>query len=185
VYLGRLIKPKNVDVLLRATAAIKKEFPGLRVGIIGDGPERGNLEKLAGELGVRGNVRFFGFVEDCDEILSIMKSSKVFVIPSTQEGGASIVTMEANACGLPVVAVDHPLGIDKRLILEGKTGFFVGLSPDAVAEKIGMLMKDRRLREKMGANAMNFSRNYDWSRIVKMLEKTYLKSLGRTFASPI
>ncbi len=173
VYLGRLIRPKNIDVLIRAAALLKREFPDLRVGIIGDGPEREKLEKLTGELNLTENVKFFGFVEDFRDVTALMKSSKVFVIPSTQEGGASIVTLEANACGLPVIAADHPLGIDKRLILEGKTGFFVKLSPENMAEKIRLLLADDRLRSGMGADAVRFSQNYDWERIADMLEKVY------------
>lgn len=178
VYLGRLIKPKNVDILLRAGAALKGVFPGLKIGIIGDGPERENLGKLAGELSVQKNVKFFGFVEDFSEVVALMKSSKVFVIPSIQEGGASIVTLEANACGLPVIAVDHPLGIDKRLILSGKTGFFVELTPDAIAEKIRLLLSDEKLRVQMKANAIEFAQNYDWKKIVGEIEKVYAEICG-------
>ncbi|MEM4202355.1 MAG: glycosyltransferase, partial [Candidatus Hadarchaeum sp.] len=112
-------------------------------------------------------------VEDFREVIGLMKSSKVFVIPSTQEGGASIVTLEANACGLPAIAVDHPLGIDKRLILEGKTGFFVKLSPDAIAERVGTLLRDEKIREKISANAVELSRSYDWNRIVGLVERVY------------
>ena len=172
-YLGRLIKPKNVDVLLRAIELLKSGFPELRVNIIGDGPERASLERLASELGIRGNVKFFGFVEDFDEVTALMKSSKVFVIPSTQEGGASIVTLEANACGLPAIAADHPLGIDKRLILAGKTGFFAGLTPEAFTEKIQLLLGDRKLRDGMKAHAIEFARRYDWDRITSEIESVY------------
>jgi len=173
VYLGRLIKPKNVDILLRSIAALKGEFPELKAGIIGDGPEKSNLKSLARELNIQGNVKFFGFVEDFDEVAALMKSSKVFVIPSIQEGGASIVTLEANACGLPVVAVDHPLGIDKRLILAGETGFFVKLSPEAIAEKIRMLLRNNELRDEMSKNAVKFVQGYDWDKITDLIEKVY------------
>lgn len=177
VYLGRLIKPKNVDVLLRAVAIIKKKSPEVKVGIVGDGPEKKSLERLAEELGIKGNVNFFGFVEDFDEVVAVMKASKVFVIPSTQEGGASIVTLEANACELPVIAVDHPLGIDKRLILSGKTGFFVELAPGAIAEKIGLLLGDERLRKKMGRNGREFAQGYDWEKITSSMENVYAETL--------
>lgn len=173
VYLGRLIKPKNVDVLLRAIELLKSGFPELRVSIIGDGPERTSLERLTNELGIRDNVKFFGFVEDSKEVAAYMKSSKIFVIPSTQEGGASIVTLEANACGLPVIAIDHPLGIDKRLILAGETGFFVELTPEAIAEKIRLLLKTNELREKVGKKAIKFAQKYDWDRITDLIEKVY------------
>jgi len=173
VYLGRLIKPKNVGVLIQAISLLRGEFPELRAGIIGDGPERVRLESMADEVGVKVNVKFFGFVEDFIEVAARMKSSKVFVIPSIQEGGASIVTLEANACGLPVIAIDHPLGIDKRLILAGETGFFVKLSPEAIAEKIRLLLKDNELRGEMGKNAVKFAQRYDWDRITDLIEKVY------------
>lgn len=173
VYLGRLIKPKNVDVLLRAIAILKKESPELKVGIIGDGPERGNLESLAKEQGIQNNAKFFGFIEDFDEVAALMKSSKVFVIPSTQEGGASIVTLEANACGLPVIAIDHPLGIDKRLIQKDLNGFFVELTPEGIAEKIRLFLKDEETRKKMAESSVNFAKQYDWDTITNLAERVY------------
>lgn len=173
IYLGRLIKPKNVHLLLQAIVLLKKEYPGLRTGIIGDGPEKENLEKLAEELGIQGDVKFFGFVEDFDEVTALMKSSKVFVIPSTQEGGASIVTLEANACSLPVIAVDHPLGIDKRLILTGETGFFVELTPEAIVEKVRMLLSNEKLRNQMKTRVVEFAQQYDWEKIVSTIEGVY------------
>jgi glycosyltransferase involved in cell wall biosynthesis len=173
VYLGRLIKPKNVDVLLRSVGLLREEFPGLKVGIIGDGPEKPQLEKLSEEIGVTENVKFFGFIEDFGEVVGLMKSSKVFVIPSIQEGGASIVTQEANACGLPVIAIDHPLGIDKRLIREEKNGFFVKLAPEAIADKIRVLLKDRELRERMAKSAKEFAKQFDWEKITDLIEGVY------------
>jgi glycosyltransferase involved in cell wall biosynthesis len=173
VYLGRLIKPKNVDVLLQAIKLLKRDFPELRANIIGDGPERTSLERLAGELGIHDNVKFFGFIEDFDEVTAIMKSSKIFVIPSIQEGGASIVTLEANACGLPVIAADHPLGIDKRLIPTGVTGFFASPTPEAFTEKIRLFLRDEKLRSQMSANALEFAQRYDWDKITSKIEKVY------------
>ncbi len=173
VYLGRLIKPKNVDLLIRAAAELKKDFPRLRVSVIGSGPEQSSLETLAKELGVQDNVKFHGFVEDHDDVISLMKSSKVFVIPSIQEGGASIVTQEANACGLPAIAVDHPLGIDKRLIVQGENGFFTEVKPEAIAERIKQLLSDENLRKKMSENSLNFAREWDWENVVDKLENVY------------
>jgi len=172
VYVGRLIRPKNVDVLLWSIPLLKKEFPELKVGIIGDGPERAYLEKLAGKLGIKNNVRFFGFIEDFSEVIALEKSSKVFVIPSTQEGGSSIVTLEANACGLPVIAVRHKLGISPELIT-GSNGLFAELSPKAIANKIRLLLKDTGLREGIGKSAVNFAREHDWEKVTDLIEKVY------------
>jgi glycosyltransferase involved in cell wall biosynthesis len=173
VYLGRLIKPKNIDVLIQAVSVLKMDFPDLKVSIIGSGPERKSLEQLAKKLKVQKNVKFHGFVEDSDEVISIMKASKIFVIPSIQEGGASIVTQEANACGLPVIAVDHPLGIDKRLILQGVNGFFVKLGPAPIAEKINSLLSSETSRKKVSKQALKLAEKWDWNNIVKTLEGVY------------
>lgn len=172
IYVGRLIKGKNVDLLIQSVNLLKNEFPKLKVGIIGDGPEKPRLEKLAEELDITNNVRFFGFIEDFTEVVALEKSSKMFVIPSTQEGGSSIVSLEANACGLPVIAVRHKLGISAELITESN-GFLVELSPKAIADKIHLLLTDVGLREEMGKSATSFAKQYDWDKITDLIEEVY------------
>ena len=172
-YVGRLIKGKRVDLLVKATAILKKDFPKIRVAIMSDGPERKSLESLAKELSVDGNIRFFGFMESHDDIISVLRSSKVFVNPSVQEGGASIVLFEANACGLPAIAVSHPNGIDRALIEEGANGFFVGVDERQIAEKIRLLLGNRRLLERMKRKSRESVRKYDWSNIASAAGKAY------------
>ncbi|RLG57812.1 MAG: glycosyltransferase family 1 protein, partial [Hadesarchaea archaeon] len=176
-YLGRLIKPKNIDVLLRAIALLKEDFPDIKVKIAGDGPERGQLERLSKTLDIGKNVEFLGFIENFDDVTALMKSSKIFVIPSTQEGGASIVAQEANASGLPVIAVDHPLGIDKKLIREETNGFFVKLDPVAIAEKVKLLLSDTRMLKELSLRSMKVAKNWDWEKVVGRLEEVYLSCL--------
>lgn len=172
-YVGRLIKGKRVDLLVKATALLKKDFPKMRVAIMSDGPERKNLEAMAKELGIEKNIKFFGFVENHNDILSVLKSSKIFVNPSVQEGGASIVLFEANACGLPAIAVKHPNGIDKELIKDGENGFFTEVSEKAIAEKIRLLLRNRKLLKKMSALSKKGVRKYDWDAIARDAEKAY------------
>jgi len=89
-----------VDVLLRACAIASEKMP-LSVLIIGDGPERAPLEALAAMLKL--NVRFVGTVDETS-LYSSLKSSRAFILPSTREG-FSITTLEALACGVPVITV--------------------------------------------------------------------------------
>ena len=105
-YLGRLISHKNVDVLLRAVSIAREKIQDIRCGIIGDGPEMGKLRTLSGELGLDENVTFFGFIESDEEVYARMRSSKIFVLPSTREGFPNTI-LEANACGLPAMIVRH------------------------------------------------------------------------------
>ena len=179
-YVGRLIKGKRVDLLIEATSILREDFPKMRVAIISDGPERKNLESLAKELGVEKNIKFFGFVENHDDILAVLKSSKIFVNPSVQEGGASIVLFEANACGLPAIAVRHPNGIDRQLIKDSENGFFVEISAGAIAGKIRLLLKNKKILEKMSAISKDSVRKYDWNNIAITAEKAYLSALTKT-----
>jgi glycosyltransferase involved in cell wall biosynthesis len=95
-----------VDLLLRAFDAVCEDH-GIRLGIVGDGPERDRLRKLAADLGLRERVDFLGFVEDHDEVLAQMRAATVFCSPSTREG-FGITVVEAMAAGCAVVAADHP-----------------------------------------------------------------------------
>jgi glycosyltransferase involved in cell wall biosynthesis len=106
LFVGRLIEDKRVDLLLRAFDAVCEDH-GIRLGIVGDGPERDRLRKLAADLGLRERVDFLGFVEDHDEVLAQMRAATVFCSPSTREG-FGITVVEAMAAGCAVVAADHP-----------------------------------------------------------------------------
>ena len=101
-FSGRLVKEKKADILIKAVKIIRKTYPDIMVVIVGDGPEKDNLQKLAQEHEVDENIRFLGFVHLSDELLGLMKSSKIFASPSIREG-FGIAAIEALACGLPVV----------------------------------------------------------------------------------
>lgn len=132
VFVGRLIKEKNVELLLEALVEVKKNMPDISALIVGDGPEKDQLEKLAFDLGLSENVKFVGFLESHDEVISYMKSSKAFVLPSKREG-FGIVALEANASGLPVVTVNYPMNAVEGLIIHGYTGFVSQPSPTSLA----------------------------------------------------
>lgn len=160
IYVGRLVKDKNVDVLLKAIALLGRRKSKIRVAIVGDGPERKNLEALAEKLKIEKNVKFFGFIEQYKDVIALMKSSKVFVLPSTREG-FSIVCLEALACGLPVVAINGEIGLK---IENGKNGFLVELNEKSIANGIegGVKIKDINNQE---------VNEFDW----EIVSEKYLK----------
>jgi len=165
VFAGRLIKDKNVDVLIKAISLIKREIPDIKCIIIGDGPEKEKLMNLAKALRVENNFKFVGFLENHDDVIAYMKSSKVFVLPSTREG-FGIVALEANACGLPVVTVNHGRNAVCDFI-NGKNGFICELSAENIAEKILIGLEiGNAMRRKCVENAMR----YDWDIIVGIVE---------------
>lgn len=173
LYSGRLIEHKNVDVLIRATDIVKRTTPDIKCGITGDGPAREYLEGLKKQLNLERNVEFFGFLERDEDVISKMKSSKVFALPSTREG-AGLVTLEANACGLPVITVDHVANGAKEVVIEGLNGFLCELSEKELASKILMALDKS---EAMKTACIEFSKGYDWGRIADLTESTYKEAV--------
>jgi len=173
IFVGRLIREKNVNLLLEALMKVKKNIPDISMLIVGDGPEKNQLKKLAFELGLSKNVTFMEFRESHDEILSYMKSSKIFVLPSKREG-FGIVALEANASGLPVVTLDYPMNAAKELIIHGYNGFISSPSSSSLAEYIEISLTSGK---KLKRNCIKNAKGYDWSNIAELTEKFYERVL--------
>ena len=169
LYAGRLVKHKNVDILIRAVGIIRNKMPNIKCGIIGDGPEKDNLTKLTKYLNLKRNIEFLGFLEEDKDVFSYMKSSKVFVLPSTREG-AGLVTLEANACGLPVITVNHKMNAAVEVVINEENGFLCVLSDRDIAKKILVALDEK---EAMQRKCIEFSRKYDWNRMADLTESTY------------
>ncbi len=173
IFAGRLIKEKNVDILIKSIQIVKQKIPNVRCMIVGDGPERSKLEELSFNLKIQDNIEFMGFTENYDDLIGYMKSSSVFVLPSIREG-FGIVVIEANACGLPVVVVNHKMNAAVDLVQDGINGFRADASPEDIADKI---IKSIENKEKMESKCIDNSEEYDWNKIVDALEKVYMEIL--------
>ena len=172
LFTGRLIKEKHVDILLRALASVQQEIPDICATIIGDGPERPALEALADELGLSDAVCFTGFLPGHDGVIAAMKAAKVFVLPSTREG-FGIAALEAMACGLPVVTVNHPQNAALDLVEDGVCGYRCPLSPEGVAEGIKAALAGR---DQMQDALIRNVREYQWDAIIEKLLQVYNKA---------
>jgi glycosyltransferase involved in cell wall biosynthesis len=168
VFAGRLIKDKNVDLLIEAVAILKKEFSDVRCIIIGDGPEKKRLLKKARGFGLETNIRFTGFME-YEQLISHMKSSRVFVLPSTREG-FGIAVIEANACGLPVITVKHEKNASIEVVRDGKNGFLSEFSAVDVAEKIKAGIERKK---RMQRTCIAVAKKFDWDVIAESAEDCY------------
>lgn len=140
IFAGRLLPNKNVELLVRAVALVRRTYPNVRCLIVGDGPERKKLERLTVELHLEQNITFFHFLEDHNELFALMKSSRMFVLPSTREG-FSLVSIEANACGIPVITTSHEQNAARELIVEGRNGYFIDLGIRNLAKQIRLVLK--------------------------------------------
>ena len=162
--LGRLVKRKGHEVVLRALQGLDERF---LYHVVGDGPERERLEALSHELGLADRVRFLGAVDEaakqeqlasCD--LCVMTPYAIEAPDSTDYEGFGIVYLEASALGKPVVA-SRSGGVPDA-VSDGRSGLLVPpQSPDALRRVLRQLLRDDTLREKLAAGGLAWSRKFD------------------------
>lgn len=173
LYLGRLKQYKSVDVLIHAFHKIAQRVPTAHLVIAGSGEEAGNLKRLVARLHLQHHVTFTGKVSDQEKI-KLLQQAWVMVNPSLMEGWG-ITTIEANACGTPIVASDVPGLRDSVQNMEA--GYLVPYGDaDAFAERVLAIIQNKTLRENMERRAVEWAHNFDWQ---KSLEK-FSKLLGTT-----
>lgn len=171
IFAGRLLSHKNVDVLIKSIKLIKEKYPRTKCFIIGEGPEKEKLENLTKKLSLEKNVKFLDFLENHNDVYALMKSAKVLVLPSTREG-FGIAVIEANACGIPVITIQHKDNAAKDLIEEGKNGFICQLNEGKIAEGIIRVLK-KSSHKKMKQACIDSAKKFGWNQIVNEIEEVY------------
>ena len=161
LYVGRLKQYKSLDVIISCAKNILNRFPSVRFVIAGDGEERERLQRLAVKLGVGKNIFFMGKVTN-EQKIRLYQKAWVFVNPSMMEGWG-ITTIEANACGTPVVASDVP-GL-RDSVHNPTSGLLVPHGDEAkFADTIVKMIGDERLRRKLSQGAQLWAAQFDWDK---------------------
>ncbi|MGQ9468773.1 MAG: glycosyltransferase [Nitrososphaerales archaeon] len=173
LYIGRLVKEKNLEVLIKAAPKVLEEFPRCKFIIAGIGPAADYYKNMVLEGNLKESFIFKGHLKD--EILKhYYAASDVFVFPSKFET-QGLVALEAMACGKPVVGADF-LAI-KEIVKNGYNGYlFNPDDPDDCAEKIIKTIKERSI---MSKNARQTALNYSVDRCIDKLLKVYEKYLTK------
>ena len=140
-----LIKEKGIEVAVRALARLPESFV---LWVVGDGPEFDALQALSGELGVQDRVHFLGLQS---QVEPYMQAADAFVCPSLWAEAAGLVNIEAQACGLPVLA--SRIGGIPEYVKDGETGLlFPPGDADALARS-ALALQDPGRRRDMGRRA--------------------------------
>jgi len=172
--IGRLEPAKNYPAMLTAFKQVTKPNGNPLLLIVGQGPLRGELERLVSLYALDTQVRLLGIRQDIPQLLN---ASDAFVMSSLWEG-MPMVLLEAAACARPIVATD--VGGNREVVLHGKTGLLVPpQQPEALAQAMQHLMAlSPAEREAMGqAGREHVLANFDLERIVDQWETLYLELL--------
>ncbi len=159
----RGVKAEGLARVIRACGTLRRRGVPLQLVIAGDGPERRRLERLAA-VEAPGAARFLGRVPR-EELPACYSAADLFAFPGIREA-LGLVYLEAQACGLPVVAFDN--AGTPEAVRHGETGILVPFGDDAAfAGAIEQLLQDAALRRRLGRNAAA------WVREERDLEKNY------------
>lgn len=162
---GRLMPQKDFPTLLRAFAVLA-ERRDLRLLILGEGPERGRLESLAGELGVAERVALPGFQVNP---FAYMRRARLLALSSAWEGLPGVL-IQAMACGTPVVSTDCPSG-PREILVDGRLGPLVPVGdPQALADAIARTLERPPDPERLRARAADYG--------IESVTRRYLEVLG-------
>jgi glycosyltransferase involved in cell wall biosynthesis len=152
-FVSRLLHENRPDRLIRAVAMLQSKIPGVTAVIVGDGPERANLEQLAKQLGVANRVRYTGAIYNEAELAPWLMSSGVFCYP--ENVGLSLLT--ALGFGLPAITSDAIAAQNPEIVAlsSGRNGLLYPYGDeDAMAAAIKQVLTDHELRARMSAEAL-------------------------------
>ncbi|MGH2488256.1 MAG: glycosyltransferase family 4 protein, partial [Candidatus Limnocylindria bacterium] len=137
-FVGRLAEENGVQLLIEAVALLRVALPEVRCLVIGDGPQRPALEALVAARDLQKNVWFMGQIEEVEKI-SLLKASKLLVLPAVRDGFA-MSAVEGQAAGLVPIVVRSPQSAGPAVIHAGVDGLVCDPSPDALADALHALL---------------------------------------------
>lgn len=173
ISVGRLASEKNWGTLLHAAALVIRDIPHFRLVLIGDGPDRKDLEYLAKELGIRRRVTFTGS-RPFSEVPSYMKAANLFGFASVTET-QGLATLEAMAAGLPVIAVDASGTRD--ILNHGQQGYLVENNAEALAAAVKKLLSNPERMKKFAHAAYKRAQSFNIEKLTKSLLDVYEQAI--------
>lgn len=176
VSIGRLKKYKRIDILLCAFREIIRDHANLKLLIIGEGDHAGVLKRIAKELGIWENVLFTGRVSEMEKVR--MLRGALFAVTTSPKEGWGLTNIEAQACGVPVVASDSP-GL-RESVRHGETGLLVPHSNVmSLADAMRLLLVDEGLRRSLAEKAAAWASGFRWETTARQTLDLILREMAR------
>lgn len=167
LYVGRLVKDKHVDMLIRAMAVVRQRQANVRCVIVGDGPEKKHLQKLAARQRVDDIIAFQKPLPEATDVYALMKAAKVFCSPSVREG-FGITALEALACGTPVITTNSPANAARHLVQDSQTGSIVPPDAACIAQAL-----EQWITVGQKPDTAEPTKHYDWRLLAQKQAEVY------------
>jgi glycosyltransferase involved in cell wall biosynthesis len=162
LWVGRFVKGKRPDILIKAMVEIRKKIPDVRLIMLGRGPLKSHCHILAKKYNLLKSIQFLSYVSNV-RLLELYRKSSVVLLTSEQEGVPRTI-LEALSCGIPVVVSDLP---QIRPIVRNCGFCFQVGNIEEMAQKVVHLLLDSRLNFEFGRNGQcKIRENYSWDRFV-------------------
>ena len=172
VFCGRLVPNKAPSLLIDAVAHVARSIQDVRCAIVGEGPRRPQMERQIARRGLARNVAFLGWLPAAEDVAQVYNRSRLLVCTSYNEGGPR-VTLEAMACGLPVVST--PVGIMPEVIDDGRSGLLADWRADGIGEKIMALLADEAAARRIGEAGREAVRRFNYDDEIGRYGAAYLR----------
>ncbi len=175
VYVGRIKRYKKLDAVLEAMLILALRFPHVSLHVAGSGDDLPRLrDRVQRHEGLRNRVRFLGFVDETVKVR--LYSEAEVVVNSSLKEGWGLTSIEANACGTPVVATDVPGLCDS--VVDEKTGFLVPFGDgEAFAHAIGRILGDSALAARMREEGLAWAARHTWEGAYVATRDALLKAM--------
>ena len=176
VFVGRLAPNKGVFTILNALALVRQTHPSIRFALRGRGALEPAVRARIATLGLQNNVTLLTEPVPPDEIARFYNSARMLVCASTAEGGPR-VTVEAMACGIPVIST--PVGMMRELITDGATGLLFRWGEAELAAKMRLLLDDAALRARLGEAGRQSVQEFEADRVIERYARGYHDLIAR------
>lgn len=174
VYVGRIAQQKDVQTLVQAIAFLRRDT---HLVIVGDGPDKERMERIAESLDIRARMTITGFVRH-ERVPAFLHHADVLVLPSKFEELGSVL-LEGMCLGMPIVA-SRVRGITSVIDHESNGLLVSPGNPRALAAAIDRVLASPLLAQRLGQRAHAASARYTWSALADRVASIYLKVLGET-----
>lgn len=170
LFVGRLVSNKGIFTILEALDLVKDSHRHVQLGIRGDGPLFEAVKEKIIELKLQLNVTFIPRVDTPEALTRLYNQTFMLVCASTSEGGPR-VTVEAMACGVPVIST--PVGIMPDIIVTGQNGYLFSGDVYGLAARILILLEDESLRRDIGEAGRQSVQKFEASAMIEQYARGY------------